>query len=436
MRTILVSLTSLISASFFVNMSNAAITTMIGIYVAEIGGEQSDVALIAACYSVGFLAGCLLGPRHIHRIGYPRSFTAAAAVLTIAIVALDISDTPLVWAGLRMMMGFAVAVTTAVTDAWINDKTPNDRRGRVIAIYAMVLGIASVMSQMAFFFLDAGSNGFVLLFAIAMNCAVVLVALTSAAPPEVSAPSASLFTGLGGVSKAAAVGAFSSGFARAGYISIVPFYLRTHGLEENLIALSLAMLYLGRLVFQWPVGLISDRFDRRTVLAVLSLIVATITLLEILPGKIGSTYLYEGQILAGEAGTVMQVGAFLLVLLLGGALFPLYSVASSLAFDRAEGRSMVGISTSLLIAYSIGSIAGPFAVMVTDSLFGDSALAICIMVACILTAVVGLYRRTTKEGPRQHIPTAATAVPETSLEMAHIAGERAEERLEDAPRAA
>lgn len=97
---------------------------------------------------------------------------------------------------------------------------------------------------------------------------------------------------------------------------------------------------------------------------------------------------------------------------------------------------MVGISTSLLIAYSIGSIAGPFAVMVTDSLFGDSALAICIMVACILTAVVGLYRRTTKEGPRQHIPTAATAVPETSLEMAHIAGERAEERLEDAPRAA
>jgi MFS family permease len=79
-----------------------------------------------------------------------------------------------------MMMGFAVAVTTAVTDAWINDKTPDDRRGRVIAIYAMVLGVASVLSQMAFFFLDAGSNGFVLMFAIAMNCAVVLVALTSA----------------------------------------------------------------------------------------------------------------------------------------------------------------------------------------------------------------------------------------------------------------
>jgi MFS family permease len=436
MRSILVSLSSLIGASFFVNMSNAAITTMIGIYVAETGGEQSDVALIAACYSVGFLAGCFLGPGHIHRIGYGRSFTAAAAVLTIAIVALDISDTPLVWAGLRMMMGFAVAVTTAVTDAWINDKTPDDRRGRVIAIYAMVLGVASVLSQMAFFFLDAGSNGFVLMFAIAMNCAVVLVALTSAAPPEVTAPPTSLFTGLSSVSKAATVGAFSSGFARAAYISIVPFYLRTHGLDENLIALSLAMLYLGRLVFQWPVGLISDRFDRRTVLAVLSLVVAAITLLEILPGKIGSTYLYEGRIFAGEAGTVMQVGAFLLVLLLGGALFPIYSVASSLAFDRAEGRSMVGISTALLIAYSVGSIAGPFAVMVTDSLFGESALAICILAVCVLSAVVGLYKRTTTAGPSQHVPSSASVVPETSLEMAHIAGQQAEERLEGAPKPA
>jgi MFS family permease len=436
MRSILVSLSSLISASFFVNMSNAAITTMIGIFVAEAGGEQSDVALIASCYFVGFLAGCLLGPRHIHRIGYPRSFTAAAAVLTIAIVALDVSDTPLVWAGLRMMMGFAVAVTTAVTDAWINDKTPNNQRGRVIAIYGMVLGVASVLSQMAFFFLDAGSNGFVLMFAIAMNCAVVLVALTSAAPPEVAAPPASLFTDLGSVSKAATVGAFSSGFARAGYLSIVPFYLRSHGVEENLIALSLAMLYLGRLVFQWPVGLLSDRFDRRTVLAVLSLVVATITVLEVMPGKFGSTYLYEGQIFAGEAGTVMQVGAFLLVLLLGGALFPIYSVASSLAFDRAEGRSMVGISTALLIAYSIGSIAGPFAVMVTDSLFGESALAVCILVACVLTAVVSLYKRTTTAGPSQHVPSAAAAVPETSLEMAHVAGEQAEEQLEDAPKPA
>ena len=70
MRSTLAKLTSLISASFFVTMSNAAITTMIGILVAEADGEQSDVALIAACYSVGFLAGCILAPTQIQRVGF------------------------------------------------------------------------------------------------------------------------------------------------------------------------------------------------------------------------------------------------------------------------------------------------------------------------------------------------------------------------------
>lgn len=432
MRKILASLSSLISASFFVNMSNAAITTMIGIYVAEAGGEQSDVALIAACYSVGFLAGCLLGPRQIQRVGYSRSFTAAVAILTITIVALDISETPLVWAGLRMMMGFAVAVTTAVTDAWINGETPSSQRGRVIAIYAVVLGIASVVSQMAFFFLDAGSPGFVLMFAIAMNCAVVLVALTSAAPPAVTASQESILADLGGVSKVATVGAFSSGFARAAFISIVPFYLRTHNVDGHLIALGLASFYLGPLVFQWPVGLISDRFDRRVVLASLALVVTFMALAGILIGTMDSANVYEGRVFSGEAGIRMQTLAFVFTLLLGGALFPMYSVASSLAFDRADGRSMVSISTWILIAYSTGSIAGPFAVMLTDSFFGESALAVCILVVCVLTAIIGLYRRATTEGPSQHIPSAATLVPETSIEMAQVAGEQAEEQREDA----
>ena len=91
---------------------------------------------------------------------------------------------------------------------------------------------------------------------------------------------------------------------------------------------------------------------------------------------------------------------------------------------------MIGISTSLLIAYSVGSIAGPLAVMVTDNLVGDSALGICILVVCVLTAVVSLYKRTTSEGPSEHIPSAAAVVPETSLEMAHVAAEQADESAE------
>ena len=60
MRTLLTSLSPVMGATFFVQGSNAAITTMIALLIAGSGGSQSDVALIAACYSLGFLAGCFL----------------------------------------------------------------------------------------------------------------------------------------------------------------------------------------------------------------------------------------------------------------------------------------------------------------------------------------------------------------------------------------
>lgn len=423
MRSIFLSLSSLISASFFVTMSNAAITTMIGVLVAGNGGQQSEVALIAACYSIGFLAGCFIVPAHIQRIGFIRAFAAGAGMLTIAIVAMDMSDSIWVWAGLRLLMGFSVAATTAVADSWINGNTPNDKRGRVIAVYAIILGLASIASQLAFLFLDSGDDGFVLLFAIAMNIALVLVALTSSVPPESPQTSPKAFAGWSNVSTVASLGAFTSGFVRAGIFAMIPFYLTSNGVSENVLALLIAMIYSGRLVFQWPIGLISDRFDRRSVLIGLSASVCVLMLVMMLPSE------YEGRYVSGEVGLILQVLTFLAALMLGGTLFPMYSVSSSLAFDRAEGRSMVEVSTSLLIAYSVGSIVGPFTIMLTSKAFGDTAFQICAFVVCALTAVVGLTKRATVEGPAEHTPSAATRVPDTSVEMAQVAAEQADDSI-------
>ena len=90
MRSVLSSLAALMGSSFFVHLANSAITTMIALVGAQQGGAQSDVAFIAASYSTGFIFGCFLTPRHVARIGLIRAFAAAAAVLTISIVALDI----------------------------------------------------------------------------------------------------------------------------------------------------------------------------------------------------------------------------------------------------------------------------------------------------------------------------------------------------------
>jgi hypothetical protein len=91
---------------------------------------------------------------------------------------------------------------------------------------------------------------------------------------------------------------------------------------------------------------------------------------------------------------------------------------------------MIDISTSLLVIYSIGSIAGPFTVMVISEITGSPALPISILAACALIVGTGLFRKTSVVVPTDHIPS-AMSIPESSVEMAEAAAEIAEEHAND-----
>ena len=424
MREKLGELSPLLAASFLVQASNAAITTMIAIVIAQRGGEQSEVSLIAACYALGFMLGCFVTPSQVFRVGLIRAYAAAAAVVTMAIVGLDLLEGSIQWAFLRFMMGASIAAVLAISDAWMNSNTPIDLRGRVIAIYSIVMGVGSLASQMIFLVADAETDDLVLVFAVVMNFAVVLVALTSSSPPAIERLSKRQFRLLTITSKTASIAAFVSGFATVSIISILPFYLTEHGVAGELVALSLAALYLGRLIFQWPVGSLSDRLDRRTVLVALSAVVAVAMVGMILVGPL------DGEAFSGALGPLMQAGVFLFVLLLGGMLFPIYSVASALAFDRAEGKSMIDISTSLLVIYSLGAIAGPFTIMALSEIIEGPALPVSILVACALIIGTGVYRRISGIVPSGHVFSTAIT-PESSVEMVQAAAAVVEEQTND-----
>jgi MFS family permease len=417
-------LSPLMAASFLVQASNAAITTMIAIVIAQRGGEQSDVSLIAACYALGFMLGCFVAPSQVFRVGLIRAYAGAAAVVTITIVGLELLQGTGLWAFLRFMMGASIAAVLAISDTWMNSNTPGDLRGRVIAVYSIVLGVGALASQMIFLVVDAETDDLVLMFAVVMNFAVVLVALTSSSPPAIERPPKRQFRILTITSNTASIAAFVSGFAIVSFISILPFYLTEHGVAGELVALSLATLYLGRLIFQWPIGALSDRLDRRAMLVTLAAMVAALMVLMILVGR------KDGEAFSGALGPLMQAGTFLVTLLLGGLLFPIYSVASSLAFDRAQGRSMIDISTSLLVIYSLGSIAGPFTVMAISEITEGPALPLSVLVACTLIIGTGLSRKVSAVVPTEHVPS-TVIMPESSVEMVQAAATVIEEQAND-----
>jgi MFS family permease len=423
-RSLLISLISLISSSFFVQLSNAAITTMVAIVFAEKGGTQTDVAVIASAYSLGFIVGCFLAPPQIFRVGLIRGYAAAAGMMTIVIVALEMLDGTVAWILLRFLMGASFAAVMAISDTWLNEKAPDDQRGRIMAVYSVVLGLASIVSQLFFIILDAGDEGFVLTFAISMNFAVVLVAVGTSKQPKFRGQAPKYFRPLSFVSLPATVAAFASGFCTASLISIIPFYLTDHGVEENLVAFTVGAIYLGRLSCQWPIGQLSDRADRRTILLALSVIAASICLLAAIIGD------GEGRAIGGDRGAIIQLLSYLLCFGLGGALYPMYSVASALAFDRADGRPKMDIATTMLVVQSVGAIVGPVSIMLLVPLVGDYAMHTAIMIACVATATASAAGKVTRPPSENPTPSVA-AVPEHSLEMAEVAAELVDEAHEE-----
>jgi MFS family permease len=112
------------------------------------------------------------------------------------------------------------------------------------------------------------------------------------------------------------------------------------GTARATIALFMLVAVLGGLAFQVPVGWLSDRFDRRLVLAALSLGFASIAVILVhLPRSLP---------------VVLPPAA-----LLGGFMSTLYSVCVSHAHDRMPADRVVAVSGRLILLSGLGSVVGP-----------------------------------------------------------------------------
>jgi MFS family permease len=114
---------------------------------------------------------------------------------------------------------------------------------------------------------------------------------------------------------------------------------------------------IGGAIFQWPLGLLSDKLDRRRVLAATTLGAALVGLVILLAGE-----------------HVPEIALMLLGGLWGGMAFPLYSIAVALTNDHARPDEYVQVSSGLLLMYGVGAIVGPLLAGLTMAATGPIGL--------------------------------------------------------------
>ena len=349
--------------------------TLLAIRAAGEGFSPMVIGLVMGAYYLGFFIGCLLCPRLIHGVGHIRTYTALTAILSAATLAHTLHVDAVTWGVLRVVVGFCFAGLYMTIESWLNEKTTAESRGRIFAAYMMVNYGALGCGQLLL--LTADSTSFILFAATAMliSLAAVPISLASASPPEFGITDPLRFSQLWRISPLALVACAAVGLAQGAFWSLTPVFTLDAGLGENGTAVFIAFAVFGGLVLQWPIGWLSDRIDRRTVIVVVCALVAIVAAATAFAGSRAPT-----------------VPLYILAVLYGGVAFTVYSLAIAHANDHATVSGIVSLSARLLMVYAIGAMIGPLAsgwlIEVTSpaALFG--------FIACVFLSVsaFGIWR--------------------------------------------
>ncbi|TCL09558.1 putative MFS family arabinose efflux permease [Shimia isoporae] len=361
-------LKSVFVAMAAIQLATSASGTFVPLVFADIGASQEAASFAASAYATGFLLGCFVVSRSIADFGHIRAFAASAAVVTIAAILFSVGSNAAVLIVLRFLVGLATASLFAIGDAWINEAADGQSRGRVLSIYAVVIGIVAVASQGIIFFAEGDLGPVFLVIALLYCASIVVITTTSMSPPDSGKKINLRVRALFQEAPTAAIGALATGVVTTTILNVVPYGAAQLGVQPVDIAISIAAIYLGRVVFQFPLGGLSDRIDRRRVVFGVSLVCAVV----LLAMGILSDPDYAPQ--RFDYASVAFWFFIVLMMLLGGSLLTIYSLIVAHALDRTVPVYISSTSVTMLFVWTVGSIAGPLVASAVTSLLGDSAL--------------------------------------------------------------
>jgi MFS family permease len=371
---------TLVFATSSIQFANGFFGTFIALRVASEDFGATMDGLVLSSYFAGFTLGAFFSGRIIERFGHIRVYAAFAGTVIAATAVMPVLVEPGPWMVLRAAVGFGCAGLFVTTESWLNAKSGPAERGYVFSIYMVGTFIAIALGQLLIGRVELGSaspfNIIVVLFA----AALVLVSTTRAEqPPTVAAP----YLPYGQLARAAPVavaGAAVSGLIGGAFYALVPVWMQDEGIERDTIGLFMLVAVLGGLAFQIPIGLLSDRFDRRIVLVGLctGLAVAAVALVRLPHATL----------------LILPVAA-----LFGGLMSTLYPVSVAHAHDRMPADRVVSVSSHLILASGCGSVLGPLIGMSVLRRFDINGVFYLMAVAALLLAVLAVGRILTSAAP-------------------------------------
>jgi MFS family permease len=365
-------ISSLLSGVALLLLGNGLLNTLLTLRGVAEGYSTAMLGLIMSGYFVGFLLGTWLAIPLVRRVGHIRAFAFCAALAAITALLHVLLVDPWIWLGLRVLYGLALVSLYMVIESWLNAQAPADKRGQVFAIYMAVnLGALAAAQQL----LGLAEPGEFMLFALAamlISAALMPITLTRQGQPSVPDTLHTNLRQLLDIAPLSIAAAGLSGLALGAFWGMAPVYASLSGFDATGVGLLMSSAILGGALLQWPIGLYSDKHDRRLVLLwVVILAVLVALLMSLLPA---------GRPLLG------------LIFLFGGLSFAIYPVAVAQLIDQLHSDEILAGSSSLLMVNGVGAVCGPLLAGLLMQQLGAQALPLFFAAVLALLAAYTIYR--------------------------------------------
>jgi MFS family permease len=379
-RSIVANILSILLGVGTMLLGLGALNTLVGVRGVAEGFAEWVIGAVSAAYFIGYIGGILIWPRIIRRVGHIRAFAAFAGLASVAASLHGLAVDPWAWLVLRPVTGACVVGLYMVVESWLNALAPSAQRGRVFASYMAVSLLALAGGQ---YVLLAGDPRDYLLFGVGamfFALALVPVALTRISAPEViEAPRLGLRR-LYGISPLSMVGSGAAGLTGGALWSMGPVFVTGLGLEKLAVAVFMSLAVMGGMLLQWPIGHLSDRIDRRRVLAGVcfgGFVLALAMLL--VSGRYPE---------AGSYAPLLNLAAFFY----GGFAFTVYSLSVAQLNDHLDPAEMMEGTGSLLLLYGVGAILGPLLAGGVMHLAGAPGLPAFLALVLLGSGLYGAHR--------------------------------------------
>ncbi len=338
------------------------------------GYTTTVLGLLGTSWAAGFVLGCLLAPQVVRRVGHVRAFSGFISVLAINALVTGILVDDIWWVALRAITGFATAGTSMIIESWLNERATNKSRGMIFSLYIGITLIGSVGGQLVVPFADVMTPILFMVCGIFYCVAMLPTTLSTAASPQplntVKLDLPALFRN----SPVSFLGILLVGIANGAFGTLGPVFGAAAGFEQGTIAVMMSVAIMSGALMQLPAGRMSDRMDRRYVLAGLSGVAALSGLLFFVLTPFDVVWL------------LVLVGIY------GAAANALYPIAVAHANDFASPEDFVKVSGGLLLLYGVGTIIGPTLGGPIMSAFGPYALFGVTAMAHILITAYAIIR--------------------------------------------